>query len=329
MTMMSKAVRFIATGLLGLAVFAGSTVAVEKEALLETLRSADAAYEKGITTSGRHHSVSPPWGRGTRDSITDNAWSYTQSGQQKALFAVSRREPQPGEAIFNRLVMLFDQKRSGRKTVSLMPDVSPLLYATSQNVRHGGIVQNLHVPDSTTLSLQIDLFLFAVGRGVTKNVDVLDGVNEATERNGEQCVLITGQSKRYLSGEGTWKIYVLPDADYMVRYAQYFRGSDTDNAALEIETFGLNKKDGFFYPAKTEVRISLGGGRAAIVHTLVPTDVKLVFDAELFDEVTREFDAELPKGSLIIDERFARVGPAARIVGGGDSSLPEPCCPPL
>jgi hypothetical protein len=317
MTKMSKTVRFIATGLLVLAWLAGHAVAVEKEALLETLRSADAVYEKGITTSGRHHSVSPPWGRQTRENITDNGWSYTQSGQLKALFAVSRRVPQPDEAIFNRLVMLFDQKRSGKKTVSLMPEVSPLLYATSPNVRYGGVVQNLHAPDSTTLSLQIDLFLFAMGRGVIKNVDLLVETHEPIERNGERWVLITGSSKRYLSGEGTWKIYVLPDADYMVRSAQYFRSHDTDHAALEIETFGLNKKEGFFYPDKTEVRLPFGGGRGVLAHTLVLSDVELAFDPDLFDRVTREFDAELPRGSLIIDETSARVGPTTRIVGSG------------
>ena len=303
--------------LLVLVCFAYNAVAAEEtKDWLEILRNADAVYEKGVTASGSHHSISPPWGRRqTKDSVTDREWFFTQSGQNKALFAVSKREPQHDDesAMINRMVMLFDQKRSGKKLSTLRSSVPLPFYAFSEDVQHATL--HMCAPHARTLRLQIDLFCFAMGRGVAQYLDLLDEANESVERNGEQCVLITAQSKEYLANKGTWKVYFLPGADYMIRHAQYLRDGEVE---LEIETFGINKKDGYVYPDKTEVKLSMSSDRA-LTHTFVLSDVKLEFDSALFDRVTREYDAEMPKGSLVIDESNpARVGPTARIVGNRD-----------
>ena len=115
---------------------------------------------------------------------------------------------------------------------------------------------DLYGPDSDVLRLQIDMFLFAMGRGVVKKIDFLDEMNESIEYNGEKCILLAGRGKEYMTGQGTgmWKVYVLPSATYMVRFAQYLRD---DNVELEIETFGLNRKNDCFYPESTEIRIPL------------------------------------------------------------------------
>ena len=229
-----------------------SAIAIEEQ-LLKSIRSFEDVYEKGVSSSGNHLKVSPFRYR-EGDPVIDNEWAYTQSGQQKAVLKTARLVPQSdadeGEP-FHRTTMLLDQKRSGMKSIYLQPGVPLQEYTTSQNVRHA--VLDLYAPDSNTLSLQFDLFPYAMGRGIANKIRVWDVVTESVEWNNEKCVSIKGQGEWLHKEElGTWKIHVLPEAAYMVRHAQYL----LDGAVkFEVETFGLNSKNDCFYPEKSEIKI--------------------------------------------------------------------------
>ena len=288
--------------------------ATEERELLEMIQKFDGVYENGVSVSGRYLSVVPPIFRGqTQNKVTDHRWRYTQSGLNRAVLEISNLVPRIDEddsAPFHRQFLLFDQKRSGKKIVFLLPSVPIQEYADSQEI--SDVILDLHAPNSDTLSLQMDKFLFALGRGVSRKIVFDDDTTlEFVERNGESCIFIAGTGD-YMSGKGTWEFYVLPDAAYMLRYARFFRG----RMMLEIETFGLNRQNGCFFPERAEVGIPLGSfslDRVAIVHSFDLTSAILEFDSELFDRVVREFDGEMPDGSLAMDSSSGKT--VARIIG--------------
>ena len=308
---------FVLLLLFCMVVCAGYAVAEERSDLLRIVRGFDDVYDKNVSSSGRHTSVSSPWGWGaTKDRITDYAWFYTQSGSQKAVLEVSKLlswfDKDDG-VLPSRRFLLFDETRSGEKQVTLSPEISIHDYATSLDVRN--TVLNLDAPDSRTWRLQTDLFLFALGRGIVKKIELLGEVKESIERNGEMCVLIVGQGGEYLSEKGIWRVYALPHAAYMLRYAHYSHG---DEVLLEIETFGLKRNGDCFYPEMSEVRV-LPSNRG-IVHKFSFSDAKLEFDSELFNRVSREFDADLPEGSVRIDRSSGK--DTIQLIGGEEPHEP-------
>ena len=291
-------------------------MAIEKQDLFRTVRSFDDVYMKGVYTSGSRFSSLPPWGWQTKNQIANYEWAYTRSEPLRAVFEVSKLVSQLSgdeEIVPSRRLLLFDQKRSGQKLITLLSEVPHKDYATSRDIRDA--VLNLSAPDSMAWRFQTDLFFFAMGRGVAIKIDFLNEVNESIERNGEKCVLITGQCGEYLSEKGIWKAYVIPDAAYMVRQAQYLCN---DNMILEIETFGLNRQNDCFYPEKTEIKYHSGG--KSDVHKFVFSDARLEFDSDLFDRVVREFDEELPDRSLKIDSSSGK--DIVQIIGGEEPYEP-------
>jgi hypothetical protein len=305
--------------LLYVAIFVHSVSAMEKKSIFETIQKFDDIYEKGVSTSGRHVSTTPPifWGQ-TQEQTTDYEWRYTQSGSNKSVLETSKVVPKISKdryVTFHRQVLLFDQKRSGKKLVTLLPNIPIQEYADSQDISNA--VLDLHAPNAEVLSLQIDMFLFALGRGVSRKIAFSDDINiiESVDRHGELCILLTGTGY-YRSGNGTWECHVLPNAAYMLRHAKYSRD---DDIMLEIETFGLNRKNDCFFPEKAEIRIPLGN--KSIIHSFVFTSADLEFDSELFDRVTREFDeGELPDGSIKMDSSSGK--DTIQLVGGESPADP-------
>ena len=292
--------------------FPSNTIAVESP-LLKTIQSFDTVYGKGVTSSGNHIET-----RASRlsggEQIIDEEWAFTQSEYQKAVLKTARLVPQSiGEGIGappHRTVFLADQRRLGMKSVDLLPDVSPPDYATSQDVVFASL--DLFAPDSNTLSYRLGLFLIAMGRGVANKIDVLDAVNKSVDWNGEECVMIEGQGKCFMFPEarGVWKVHVLPNAAYMVRHAQYLYDGVV---RIEVETFGLNYKNDCYYPEKSEIRI-LRGNPFNTNHKFVFSDARLKFDPNLFERVTQDIDAEMPKDSEIKDRSSGEL--KVRLVGG-------------
>ena len=314
-------ISYFAAVMLCFVCFTHDLPATEKQSVLETIQKFDDVYEKGVSTSGRYVSIIPPIFRGrTRDKVTDYRWHYTQSGLNRAALEVSNIVAginEDGSAMLHRQFWLFDQKRSGKKMVLLSPVVPIQEYADSQAV--ADVTLDLHAPNSDTLSFQMDKFLFAIGRGVSRKIVFGDDTKvELVERNDESCVFITGIGD-YMSGRGIWEFYVLADAAYMLRYARFFRGG----VMLEIETFGLNKNNDCFSPEKTEIRIPLGStslDQTAIVHSFEFTSVGLEFDSGLFERVVREFDEELPDGSLKMDSSSGK--DVVQVIGGEEPREP-------
>ena len=291
-----------------------NAVAVENQ-LLRTIQNFDNVYEKNVSSSGSHLNVWPSRYR-EGDNIVDDEWSYTRSEHQKAILKTARLVPkqlyEDEETQFYRHAFLFDQKRSAKKGVYLHPDVPLQEYATSQEVRRA--VLDLFAPDDSPLLFQFDLFLFAMGRGIVNNIDVLDAIDKSAVWNGEECISITGRGSFSLGGPGRWKVHVLPNAAYMVRHAQYLYD---DNVVFEVETFGLNRKNDCFFPEKSEVKIP---GFLNINHKFVFSDVRLEFDSELFDLVERDIDGELPDGSLKINNSPEKI--VAQVIGGAEPHEP-------
>ena len=288
--------------------YATNVIAVEYQ-LLKTIQSFDDVYEKGISSSGSHLNVWPSSYR-EGDNMVDDKWAYTQSGHQKAILKTARLVPKQlyegEETQFHRNVFLFDQKRFAKKGVYLQHGVPLKEYTTSQSVHRA--ILDLYSPDDTTLSFQFDLFHYAMGRGIAKNIDVLETVDKSVEWNGEECVLITGQGSFSFGGPGKWKVHVIPHAAYMIRHAQYLYDG---NVVFEVETFGLNRNNDCFFPKESEIKIP---GFLNINHKFVFSDVRLEFDSDLFDRVVREFDEELPDGSLKINNSSGKI--VAQIIGG-------------
>ena len=291
-----------------------SAVAIENQ-LLKTMQSFDDVYEKGVSSSGNHIESYPSRYR-TENDIVDEEWVFTQSGCQKAVLKTQRLVPQRISADeakpFPCTVFLSDMKRLGVKSADLLPGVPFQEYADSQNVRFASL--NLYDPDSDTLSYRLGLFLVAMGRGITKNIDVVETVDKSTEWNGEECVLIIGQivghGKGYFGAPGVWRIHALPDAAYMIRHAQFLYDGVV---FIEVETFGLNCKDDCFYPEKSEIK-DIGDARFKTFHKFEFYDARLKFDSDFFEKVSQYFDAEMPKSSLIKD--FSPGEPKVRLIGG-------------
>ena len=162
----------------------------------------------------------------------------------------------------------------------------------------------------------MDLFLFSLGRGVGKKFDLLSENSEfeTVEWNGEVCQRLVGYGE-YLSGNGTWDICVSPDASFMIRRAKYTRD---DEVLVEIQTDGLNHQNDCVYPDKSTIRILPKD--EGIVHEFIFTDAKLEFDTKLFDLVTREFDGDLPDGSLKMDSSSGK--DTIQVIGGAEPREP-------
>jgi hypothetical protein len=286
-------------------------IAVENQ-LLKIIQNFDETYEKGVSSSGSHLSSFRSSQR-EGDLIIDEEWTHTQSKHQKAILKTARFVPQRNgdEGMpFHRDVFLLDQKRTAKKAMYLAAEVPFQEYATSQDVRYA--ILDLYAPDSTVFSFQFDLFLLAMGRGIANEIGSLDAMHESVEWNGEKCVLIMGQCKGRIFGEpGTWKVYVLPKAAYMVRHAQFLFN---DDVYFEVETFGLNRKNDCFYPEKSDIRIL---NVFNTKHRFDFSDVRLEFDSELFERVTRDIDGELPKSSIKVDGTSGER--KAQVIGGRES----------
>jgi hypothetical protein len=291
------------------------------EKLFEVVQKFDNLYEKGISTSGRHVTTMPT---ALPHASTDYEWQYTQSSANRAVFEVSNIVPKfdnDSPVIHHRQVFLFDQKRSGRKLITLSLSVPIQEYANSQDVVHA--ILDLHASDSEVLSFHLEMFLFAIGRGVSRKIVFGDDANviESVNFKGVPCVFVSGIGQ-YMAGRGKWEFYMLKDAAYMLRYAKFLR--DGTDMGLEIETFGLNRQNDCFFPERAEVRVLLGGG-IDIIHSFAFTSANQGFDTVLFDRVTREFDGELPNGSLKMDNSSGEL--KSRVIGGAEPHEPFPLPP--
>jgi hypothetical protein len=281
--------------------FVASTAFAEgNDTVFQTAKKFDAVYENGISSSGLHKSVSPPLFRDQKqEQVTEDDWQYARSGRKGALLEVSRSVPKldnDGYLLPHRQCILFDEKRSGKIMITLAPDVPLSSYQDSQDIKNAS--RDMHAPDSDILSLQSDMFQMALGRGVcNKIVEIAQDSDAKTiDRNGETCWILSGQGF-YMSRKGTWEIHVLPEAAYMLRYAKFFSG---DDIILEIETFGVNNHSDCVYPKKAEIRIPIGS--KSITHFFTFSEAQLSYNSALFDQVEKDFNRELPDGSVVMDD---------------------------
>ncbi|MDR1478135.1 MAG: hypothetical protein LBJ00_04260 [Planctomycetaceae bacterium] len=179
--------------------------------------------------------------------------------------------------------------------INLSPEVPLLSYRNSQDIRD--VTSDRHAPDSVILSLQIDMFQMALGRGIcSKFIDVDYSKTKVIDRKGEVCYVFFGNGF-YMSRSGNWEVHVSPEVAYMVRYARFFSDGDT---MLEIETFGVKNKSDCVYPEKSEIRIPIRDKH--ITHFFVFSEAELSFNSEIFDLVTRDYDRVLPDGSVVMDD---------------------------
>jgi hypothetical protein len=285
----------------------------EKNDIFQTAKKYDTIYEKGIYTSGFHKISSPPLFQGqTQDQSTEEYdWQFTQTGKRISLLEVLKEvRKSAGEfRLPNRQCFLFDDKRSGKILIDLYPEVQSSDYLDSQVIKNATL--DLHAPDSSILSFQIDMFQMALGRGVCSKVMEVDNSKTRTiVKNGEVCHVLTG-SGFYMSHNGTWEIHVLPETAYMLRYAKFLSG---DRVFLEIETFGMKNNSDCIYPERSEIRIPIGN--KSISHSFVFFKAELSFSSDLFERVTKDFDRELPTGSVVMDDTSGE--DKVSVVGGGN-----------
>jgi hypothetical protein len=278
----------------------------------ESVQKFDDLYANGITSSGHYTmTISRPIFSGEQRLPIKHEWLYTQTGKLRASLEVAEKEPKiykDGTTEFHREIILFASRMSGRKQIFLDGKVPIRDYALSKDLASS--VKEVHAVDAETLSLQIDKFIFALGRGICRKISSLSGTDMPKQINykGESCLYFTGQGN-YMSGKGMWEVYVSPNGDYMVRHAQFTKN---DEVLVEVNTFGTNSNGECLYPDRSEVKVCPAS--LNIVHTFNFSSAKFEFDSALFEQVQKDFDAEMPLNSVVIDTSTGRH--TAQVIGG-------------
>ena len=111
------------------------SVAMEPRDILKTIKSLDDVYEASCFSTGNRKSVTPRYVDQTKKQKADYDWQYTQEGHRRALLEISRISTPMDDSdsiLFHRQVYLFDEKRSGKKLTSLLPEVPVQQYLSSQ-----------------------------------------------------------------------------------------------------------------------------------------------------------------------------------------------------
>jgi hypothetical protein len=267
---------------------------------VERWRKYDKVYSSSIYASGVRNSIAPPILRQEKNTKEESyLWQMTQKNDNKCVLlrAVSSEQPSQDIGISPQRISFFkDSKQILRRETTLDSSVPQDEFLTSKNITNN--VLHTLSSESDVLSLHMDMFLFALGRGFTPKLNVIDDSSVTNfQHNGEELYSLKS-SGYYLSSDGIWEIQFVPSLAYMVRSARFLRHGNT---ALEIETYGTNIHDDCIFPKKAEMRIYITPQKH-ILHKFVISDAKLKYDVKLYEFVQNDVNENLMDGSTLIDE---------------------------